>query len=198
MTRRAAAAANTAAIAIAAAAATVPPAAHAADDGATAAAAASGATADATAAAGASADATAAAAAAATRAAALAHLFPPIAFAPRLPRPPEEMLRVVGAPPVFVGGTAIGGAPPPPPPLEQQQPRGRGKRGRKRAPRAPARCESFKSLGRPDEEQRTCRGARGKASPSDAFFCVTVWFKHIAVAFGAFHWELDLFFFFFN
>ena len=111
-------------------------------------------------------------AAAATRAAALAHLFPPIAFAPRLPRPPEEMLRVVGAPPVFVGGCAIGGAPAPPPPLEQQQQRGRGKRGRNRAPRAPPHCKRCKSLGRSEEEQRTCRGAKGKGGREGAaFFC---------------------------
>ena len=45
---------------------------------------------------------------------------------------------MVGAPPVFVGGCAIGGAPAPPPSLEQQQPLGRGrKRGRNRTPRAP-------------------------------------------------------------
>ena len=141
MTRRAAAAANTAAVAIAAAAATVPPPAE--GDGASAATAATAATAAvrAVTAAAANSGATGSEAAAATRAAALAHLFPPIAFAPRLPRPPEEMLRVLGASPVFVGGCAIGGAPAPPPPLEQQQQRGRGKRGRNRAPRAAPHCK---------------------------------------------------------
>ena len=82
------------------------------------------------------------------------------------------MLRVLGASPVFVGGCAIGGAPAPPPPLEQQQQRGRGKRGRNRAPRAPPHCKRQKSLGRSEEKQRTCRGAKGKGGREGAaFFC---------------------------
>ena len=78
---------------------------------------------------------------------------------------------MVGEPPVLVGGCAIGGAPAPSPPLEQQQPRGRGKRGRRnRAPRAPPHCKRHKSLGRSEEEQRTCRGAKGKGGRGGAIF----------------------------
>jgi hypothetical protein len=174
MTRSAAAAANTAAVAIAAAAANVPPLAE--GDGASAAAAATAAAA--TAAMGVIRAVTAATAnsgapgsddAAATRAAALARLFPPIGFAPCLPRPKERMRRAIDAPPLLVGCAAIGGAPPPPP-LEQQQPRGSGKRGPNRAPRAPPHCKRCKSLGRSEEEQRTCRGAKGKGGRECAVF----------------------------